>query len=67
MAGISSSSGMIARAPSRSHSAAAARVGLAHHDVVDASGAQRGDREEADRAAAGDEVALGGIGAAAAE
>ena len=45
------------RAPSFSHSARRLRVRLAHDDVVDAERLQRGDRQEADRAAAGDEPA----------
>ena len=53
------------RAPSFSHSARRFSLRLAHDDVVDAERLQRGDRQEADRAAAGDEPARAGPGAAA--
>ena len=60
IAGIWSSSGWTVRAPSRSHSSRRFVVRLAHHDVVDAERAQRGDRQEADRAAARHQPARAG-------
>src|SRR2546421_602745 len=42
---------------------AARRLRLAHHDVVDSERLERRDRQEADRAAAGDKPARAGPGA----
>ena len=61
----SSSSGVDRRARRASRRARGGFVvRLAHDDVVDAERLQRGDRQEADRAAAGDEPARAGPGAA---
>ena len=58
--------GATVRAPELLAQRAAAFVRLAHDDVVDAQRLQRGDRQEADRTAAGDEPARARPGTAAA-